>query len=90
MNRFLCPKCNFWLSPTQMRRKGKPYFQCPSCEEKLRFSPTYMRSLNVAGFALAFVLPAILQIQNPFKFVGVALLAWIPLVLLMTYLLNIE
>ena len=32
-NRFSCPKCNFWLNSAQMRRRGNPYFQCPSCGE---------------------------------------------------------
>jgi hypothetical protein len=28
-NRFLSPKCNFWLSRAQMRRADKPYFEYP-------------------------------------------------------------
>jgi hypothetical protein len=75
-NRFLCPKCNFWLSPSLLR--SKPYFQCPSCAEKLCISETYMRALLYAGLLLGFTVPAILQIQNPFIFIGLALLAWLP------------
>ena len=83
-NRFSCPKCNFWLNSAQMRRRGNPYFQCPSCGEKLRISPTYMRFLRYAGLLLAFAVPAILQIRDPLRFIGVALLAWFPVQVLFT------
>jgi len=77
-NRFLCPKCGFWLSGAQMRRAGKPYFECPSCAAKLCISETYMRFLFYAGLVLGWAVPAILQIGNPFLFIAVAVLAWVP------------
>ena len=86
MNRFLCPKCEFWLSPALLR--SKPYFQCPSCAEKLCIPPAYSRSLRYAGFLLAFAVPALLQIRDPLKFVGVGLLAWLPVVLILTTLMQ--
>ncbi len=70
MNRFFCPKCELWLSPAVLR--SKPYFQCPSCAERLCISPAYMRSVRFAGFLLAFAVPAVIQIRDPLKFVGVA------------------
>ncbi len=85
-NRFSCPKCNFWLNSAQMRRRGNPYFQCPSCGEKLCISPTYMRFLRYAGLVLALAVPAVLQIWDPLRFIGVALLAWFPVQVLLTTL----
>ena len=78
MNRFLCPECNFWLSSAQMRRAGKPYFECPSCAAKLCISETYTRFLFYAGLVLGWAVPAILRIGNPFLFIAVAVLAWVP------------
>jgi len=86
MNRFLCPKCNFWLSPALLR--SKPFFECPSCAEKLCIEPGYNRFLRYAGFLFTFAVPAILQIRDPLRYVGVALLAWLPVVLLLTYLMQ--
>lgn len=37
-----------------------------------------MRFLRYAGFLLAFAVPVILQIRDPIKFIGIALLAWFP------------
>ena len=31
---YSCPKCGFRLRPSDLRREGKPYFECPSCKEK--------------------------------------------------------
>lgn len=52
------------------------------------FSPTYMRILRYAGFSLAFAVPAILQIRGPLKFVGAALLSWVPVELMLTTLMQ--
>jgi hypothetical protein len=43
-----------------------------------------MRFLRFVGFALAFAVPAILQIWDPLRFIGVALLAWVPVQLIFT------
>ncbi len=77
-NRYRCPKCSFWLSSTQMRRRDNPYFEWPSCAAKLCISPTYMRFLFYAGLVLGWAVPAILRIGNPFLFIAVGVLAWVP------------
>jgi hypothetical protein len=71
-----------------MRRRGNPYFECPSCAAKLCISETYMRFLLYAGLVLGITVPAILRIQDPIVFIGVALLAWLPANIVFTTLLQ--
>src|SRR5437879_5000295 len=78
INRFSCPKCNFWLSRAEMRRRGVPYFECRPCAAKLCISPTSMLFLFYAGLVLGWAVPAILLIGNPFLFIAVGALAWVP------------
>src|SRR5260370_2230251 len=85
INRYRCPKCNFWLSSALLRTK--PYFQCPSCAAKLCISEIYMRFLFYAGLVLGWAVPLILRIGNPFLFIAVGVLAWVPAGLVVTPLL---
>jgi hypothetical protein len=47
-----------------------------------------MRFLLYAGLALGIAVPAILRIQNPFIFIGAALLAWLPANIIFTTLIQ--
>jgi len=75
----MCPKCGFKLRPSHLRREGKPYFQCPSCHEKLRISVAYRRFLRLGGLLATIAVPIILGIRDVLAFVVVAILALFPI-----------
>ncbi len=79
-----CPNCGIVLQPHQMRREGKLYFRCPSCNEKLRISTGYMRFLRIAGLILSLAVPAVLRIQDPVAFIAVAVVSWLPVTFIFT------
>ena len=85
---YVCPKCGFNLRPPHLRREGKPYFLCPSCNEKLRVSVAYRRFLLFGGIVISVALPFVLGIRDVLTFVVVAMLAFFPVGFLLPFLLR--
>jgi DNA-directed RNA polymerase subunit RPC12/RpoP len=76
--KYICPTCGFKLRPSHLSRQGESYFQCPSCNAKIRVSVGYKRFLLIGQLALAIVVPFVLGIRNVLVYVGVAMLAFFP------------
>jgi predicted RNA-binding Zn-ribbon protein involved in translation (DUF1610 family) len=85
---YICPKCGFKLRPSHLRRDGGSYFQCPSCKEKLRITVAYKRFLLIGQLAIAIVVPFVFGIREFFAYIGVAMLAFFPSVLVFTFLMR--
>ena len=85
---YICPKCGFKLRPSDLRREGSSYFQCPSCKEKLRVTVGYGRVLLLGQIAIAIVVPFVLGIRTVLTYFGVAMLAFFPAVVVFTYLMR--
>ena len=85
---YICPKCGFELRPSHLRLEGSSYFLCPSCKEKLRVSVAYRRFLVIGQVVISIAVPFVLGIRNVFVYVGVAMLAFFPVVAVFTYLMR--
>jgi len=71
-----------------LRREGKPYFQCPSCNEKLRVSVAYKRFLLFGNIVISIAIPFILGIRDVLAFVVVAMVALFPVGFLFAFLMR--
>ena len=87
LNHF-CPKCGFKLRPSDFRREWKPYFECPSCKQKLRISAAYILFLFTGEVVISMALPFLLGIRDVLRFVIVALVAFFPVVVVFTFLMR--
>lgn len=85
---YICPKCGLKLRPSHLRREGSSYFLCPSCKEKLRVSVAYRRFLLIGQVVISIAVPFVLGIRNVLAYVGVAMLAFFPVVAVSTYLMR--
>jgi len=85
---YLCPKCAFKLRPSLLPRQGESYFQCPSCNEKIRVSVAYKRFLLIGQLTIAIAVPFVLGIRGVLAYVGVAMLAFFPAVVVFTSLMR--
>lgn len=85
---YVCPKCGFKLWPSHLRREGKPYFQCPSCDQKLRISAAYRRFLLIGEVVISFAVPFLLGIRDVLTFVAVAMVAFFPVAFVFTFLMR--
>ena len=85
---YICPKCSFRLRPSDLRRDGKPYFECPSCKQKLRVSTAYRRFLLTGEVAISIALPFLLGIRDALTFAIVAMVAFVPVVPVFTFLMR--
>ena len=86
--RYTCSKCGFKLRPSHLRREGKPYFECPSCRQKLRVSRGYRYFLLIGQVLISVALPFFLGIRDVLAFVVVALVAFFPVVFVFTFLMR--
>jgi DNA-directed RNA polymerase subunit RPC12/RpoP len=86
--RYICPKCGFKLRPSDLRREGSSYFQCPSCREKLRVTVAYRTFLLIGQVLIAIAVPFVLGMRDVLAFIGVAALAFFPAVLVFTLLMR--
>ena len=85
---YVCPKCGFKLRPPDLRREGGSYFQCPSCNEKLRVSVAYRRFLLIGNIVVSIAIPFVLGIRDVLAYVVVAMIAFFPVVAAFTYLMR--
>jgi predicted RNA-binding Zn-ribbon protein involved in translation (DUF1610 family) len=85
---YICPKCAFKLQPSDLRREGGSYFQCPSCKEKLRVTVAYRCFLLIGQVIISIALPFVLGIRDVFVYITVAVLAFFPVVAGFTYLMR--
>jgi predicted RNA-binding Zn-ribbon protein involved in translation (DUF1610 family) len=85
---YVCPKCGFKLRPSLLPRQGESYFQCPSCNEKIRVSVAYKRFLLVSDVVISSAVPFLLGIRDVLPYVGVAMLAFFPVLAVFTYLMR--
>jgi hypothetical protein len=85
---YICPKCGFKLRPSDLRREGSSYFQCPSCHEKLHITIAYRIFLLIGQVLMAIAVPFVLGIRDVLAFVGVAILAFFPAVVVFTLLMR--
>jgi hypothetical protein len=83
----ICPKCSFRLRPSDAHFAG-PYFECPSCKQKLRIPPSYRRFLLAGQVVISIALPYMLGIRDVLAFIIVALIAFFPVVFLFTLLMR--
>lgn len=84
---FICPKCSFRFRPSDASFK-EPYFECPSCKQKLRIPPSYRHFLLAGQLVISITLPYILGIRDVLAFIIVALIAFFPVVFLFTLLMS--
>lgn len=82
-----CPKCSFRLRPSDSRFEG-PYFECPSCRQKLRIPPSYKHFLLAGQVVISITLPYMLGIRDVLAFIIVTLIAFFPVVFLFTFLMR--
>ena len=86
--KYVCPKCGFKLRPSHLRREGSSYFQCPSCNEKLRVTVAYRCFLLTGQVVISIALPLVLGIRDVLVYIAVAMLAFFPVVAVFTYLMR--
>lgn len=85
---YICPKCGFKLRPSHLRRERKPYFECPSCKQKLRVSAGYRRLLLIGELVISMTVPFLLGIKDVLSFIGVAMIAFFPAMVAFTFLMR--
>jgi len=85
---YICPKCGFNLRPSHLGREGGSYFQCPSCNQKLRVSVAYRRLLLLGNVVITIAVPFVLGIRDVLVYIGVAMLAFFPVVAAFTFLMR--
>jgi hypothetical protein len=74
--------------PCSDAARRQTLLRVPSCAAKLCISEAYMRFLFYAGLVVGWAVPAILRIGNPFLFIAVAVLAWVPAGMVVTTFLQ--
>ncbi len=85
---YICPKCGFRLRPSDLRREGKPYFECASCNQKLCVSVAYRRFLMFTELAISILLPFFLGIRDVVEYFAIAILALLPVAFLFAFLIR--
>ena len=85
---YICPRCGFKLRPSHLRREGEPYFECPSCRERLCVTRGYRLFLLIGEVLISIALPFLLGIRDVLAFAIVAAVVFFPVVFVFTFLVR--
>ena len=75
-----CPACNNEIDSTALRMEwgaGGGY-RCPACNELVRISLPYRIHVAILSLLIAVGILIVLQIRNPFAFLLLTALIWVP------------